>query len=234
MTLDGTRTYIIGEKNAVVIDPGPQLAQHLDAVAETVGNGVRVSIVVTHAHPDHAEGGAALAARLHTRVLRPPPDSSLATDAGPLRVLATPGHTPDHLAFVLENEQAVFCGDLMMGGLDTALVALPEGNLHLYLHSLQQLKALEPAVIYPAHGPAFHDPVPAIDRYLQHRQERVQQVISALQGGARTVPQLVDDIYGAGLDVRLRDYAGSAVAAYLAYLEADGRVSRSAERWSLI
>jgi glyoxylase-like metal-dependent hydrolase (beta-lactamase superfamily II) len=234
MTLDGTRTFIVGEQTAVVIDPGPLLAEHLDAVTETVGSGVRVSIVVTHAHPDHAEGAQALAARLHTRVLTPAPDTRIETDAGTLRVLATPGHTPDHLAFFLENERAVFCGDLMMGGLDTALVALPEGDLHSYLRSLQQLKALGPAVIYPAHGPAFHDPAQAIDRYVQHRQERMHQVTAALQDSARTVEQLVDDIYGGGLDVRLRAYAGSAVEAYLAYLEADGRVSRSAERWSLI
>jgi glyoxylase-like metal-dependent hydrolase (beta-lactamase superfamily II) len=234
MTLAGTQTYVVGKQQAVIIDPGPLLPAHLNAVADAVDSGAHVSIVITHTHPDHAAGAETLAKRLGTEVRHPAPESLIATDGGPLRTVATPGHTADHLAFFLEPERVVFCGDLMMGGMDTALVAVPEGDLHAYLQSLQRLRALRPSIIYPAHGPAFDQPTQAIDRYVQHRLDRVQQVVSALASGPRTTQQLVADIYGAELDVHLRAYAGSAVAAYLFYLEVSGRVRRSGECWSLI
>jgi glyoxylase-like metal-dependent hydrolase (beta-lactamase superfamily II) len=234
MTLDGTQTYVIGAARVAVIDPGPLWPEHQDAVADAVGSATPVSILVTHEHPDHAEGAHALAARLKTQISRPAENAIVDTDAGRLRAVATPGHTPDHLAFFLEEARALFCGDLMMGGMDTALVALPEGDLHLYLESLERVRALGPAVIYPAHGPAFHEPAAAIDRYVQHRLERVQQVTDALKDGPRTSHQLVSFIYGHSLDAQLHSYAANAVQAYLAYLQAEGKVRCAHEQWSLV
>lgn len=234
MTLDGTRTYVVGDKRVAVIDPGPSLDEHLDAVADSVGDGVAVCVLLTHAHPDHSEGALAIAERLRTEIAKLHDGLSIHTDAGELRAIATPGHTPDHFAFHFPAENALFCGDLMMGGLDTALVALPEGNLQQYLQSLEKLRALRPAVIYPAHGEPFYDADAAIDRYIRHREERLVQVVRALKGRSMTAEALIDVIYGASLEPVLRNYAGSAIEAYLAFLAAGGRAEMSADgTWSL-
>jgi hydroxyacylglutathione hydrolase len=176
----------------------------------------------------------ALAERLRSQITKLHDGLTVRTDAGDLHAIATPGHTPDHFAFHLPAEKALFCGDLMMGGLDTALVALPEGDLQQYLQSLEKLRALRPAVIYPAHGEPFYDADAALDRYVRHREERVVQVIRALKGRSMTADALIDDIYGAALDPVLRNYAGSAIEAYLAFLAAGGRAAMSADgTWSL-
>ena len=234
MTLDGTRTYIVGRVHPAVIDPGPNLPTHIDAVAAAVGNRVIASVLITHAHPDHDEGAAAVAGRLNAQIVRPSDGQTIETDAGDLTALATPGHTPDHLCFMHDAERAIFCGDLMMGGLDTALVAAPEGNLHDYLASLQRLRELEPRIIYPAHGPAIEDPLEAIDRYLHHREQRIAQAENALKAGPRSTNDLMEIIYGDTLDDRLRYYAASAVEAYLEYLAVQGRVQSVDEEWSLL
>lgn len=233
MTLDGTRTYIVGRAQVAVIDPGPLLPQHMDAVADAVGSGVCVSVLLTHRHPDHAENAEEMARRLNTRVAQPQDGAEIVTDHGVLRAVATPGHTSDHVAFWHQATRSVFCGDLMMGGMDTALVAPPEGDLQEYLDSLEKVRTLRPAVIYPAHGEPIADSDAAIDRYVHHRLERVQQVITALHAGAQSADQLVDRIYGAALENSLRAYAASAVEAYLLYLEHGGRVTLRAGQWSL-
>lgn len=235
MTLDGTRTYVIGQTRVAVIDPGPLLKEHLTAVANAVGSGASVSVLLTHGHPDHSESAGQLAERLQVSVSDVWDGYVFDTDAGPLEAIATPGHTPDHFSFLLREQGAVFCGDLMMGGMDTALVAPPEGNLQHYLQSLERVRALAPRVIYPAHGEPFHDASAALDRYVHHRMERVVQVLTALRRGPQTADALVDRIYGSELDPRLRHYATSAIDAYLVYLNAGGRVEVSADgTWSLV
>ncbi len=234
MTLAGTQTYVVGSTRVAIIDPGPLLQSHIDAVAAKVGSRVQTSVLVTHAHPDHDEAAQAMADKLGAEVVRVTDGTTIETDSGDLTALATPGHTADHFCFLLESERAVFCGDLMMGGLDTALVAPPEGNLRDYLHSLERVRQLEPSVIHPAHGPAISDPAAAVERYVQHRIERINQVASALQAGRRDAAGLVDVIYGAALNANLRPYAASAVEAYLEYLELEGRARRSNGEWSLV
>jgi glyoxylase-like metal-dependent hydrolase (beta-lactamase superfamily II) len=233
MTLDGTRTYIIGRTRVAVIDPGPALPAHIDAVAHAIGEHATACILLTHTHSDHDEAAPGLAARLGAEILTPADGAVIATDAGPLTALHTPGHTPDHLSFLLEATREVFCGDLMTGGMDTALVAPPEGDLRAYLHSLERLRALAPARIYPAHGPAFEQPQVSIDRYVHHRMERIEQVLAALRQGAGSAAELVDRVYGSELDARLRPYAESAVEAYLAYLEDAGSVEHDNGEWSV-
>jgi glyoxylase-like metal-dependent hydrolase (beta-lactamase superfamily II) len=146
------------------------------------------------------------------------------TDHGDLTVVATPGHCPDHAAFHWPAAAAVFCGDLMMGGLDTAVVAAPEGDVGAYLESLERLRALRPSVIYPAHGPPFTDPDGDIDRYVRHRREREAQVLAAVAAGARTADAITDRVYGDSIDPRLRDFARAAVVAYLRHLRETGRL----------
>lgn len=233
MTMDGTRTYLVGNKQVAVIDPGPLLEEHIDAVANEIGGGVCVGVLLTHNHPDHAEGAGELARRLQCHVLGMNDEDDLDTDAGVLRALATPGHTQDHLSFWHEESRAVICGDLMMGGLDTALVAPPEGDLQQYLESLERLRMLQPEIIYPAHGEPIRDPEEAIERYVHHRMQRVNQVIDVLRAGPQRADDLVEHIYGAGLDASLRGYAAAAVEAYLLYLENSGRVTLSGGQWSV-
>lgn len=227
LTLEGTRTYLVGSRRVVVIDPGPALAEHIDAVAGEIGDGVVVSILLTHDHPDHAEGAVLLAERVGAPI-HAAAEGTLAagdvfdTDAGPVVAVPTPGHTRDHVAFHHAAGGAVFCGDLMTGGLDTALVAPPEGDLADYLDSLARIRALRPRVIHPAHGPDFTDPPRAIDAYARHRRERLERVRAAMAGGAVTLGAIVDVVYGASLDPRLRRAAEGAVLAYLEYLQREG------------
>lgn len=237
LTLDGTRTYIVGESRAAVIDPGSDEPGHIDAIADTLGDGVLVAVLVTHAHPDHLRGAGALAERLDAPVRRlgnrsMPAGDAVETDAGSLVAVATPGHTSDHLAFHWPEEQAVFCGDLMMGGQDTALVAPPDGRLGPYLDSLARIRALEPRVIYPAHGPAFDDPEAAIDRYIRHREERLEQVLGALRAGhGQSNDALRTAVYGEALAEELHSVANAAIKAYLQYLQGQGRVRRLGHGW---
>lgn len=232
MTLDGTRSYVVGLRRAAVIDPGPDDPRHIEALAQAVAEAEQVAILLTHRHPDHAAGAPALAAALGGRVSSGPVVPSegdvIPTDAGDLFALATPGHTPDHCALHWPAESAIFCGDLMMGGLDTALVAAGEGDLGDYLDSLDRLRRLAVETLYPAHGPPFTDPDTAIARYLEHRSARERQVLGALAGGARGLREIAEQVYG-GVAPDLRDWVELTVRAYLEHLESTGRVN--AEDW---
>ena len=230
LTLDGTRTYIVGRRRVAVIDPGPALIEHIDAVVRSVkaaGDGVAAVVLLTHSHPDHAEGARAVAEQLNAEVrdaesLRD--GERIGTDTGMLRALATPGHTADHFCFELIEERILFCGDLMMGGLDTALVAVPEGNLSDYIESLNRMRNLRPVTIHPAHGPDIHDADAAIARYIAHRHVRAEQVRMAIRAGATNTDALVSAVYGSALEPGLRGAAGAAVRAYVEWLEVNGRL----------
>jgi glyoxylase-like metal-dependent hydrolase (beta-lactamase superfamily II) len=236
MTLAGTITYVVGERQLAIIDPGTAARAHLDTLADAARNAGSVTILLTHDHPDHAGGAAELGRRLDAPVRgiaagqdAPPlaDGDAIATDEGELVVLATPGHCPDHAAFHWPAQDAVFCGDLMMGGLDTAVVAAPEGNLGAYLASLERLRTLRPRIIYPSHGPPFTDADEAVGRYVAHRRERERQVLDALAAGARGTEAITDAVYGDLLNPGLRPFAEAAVEAYLLHLRETGRLDGS-------
>ncbi|HUH12179.1 MAG TPA: MBL fold metallo-hydrolase [Longimicrobiales bacterium] len=238
LTLDGTRTYLVGEREVAVIDPGPAHADHLRTLTAALRGAAAVRVLLTHGHPDHAAGAAPLAARLGATVHgladgTLAPGETVPTDAGVLVVHAAPGHTPDHAVFHWPERAAVFCGDLLTGGMDTALVAPPEGDLGDYLRSLERVDGLAAGVLLPAHGPPFHDPAATLERYTAHRRERERQVLAALGAGARTVAGVVERVYP-GLQEGLRRAAEGAVLAYLEHLAADGRVRRVGAEWEAV
>lgn len=213
MTLEGTRTYLVGETHPAVIDPGPDDPRHLRAILDALRGQRPAAILLTHAHPDHA----ALAERLARETGAPVGQSEAETDAGTLHPVPTPGHTPDHVCFMLGD--VLFVGDLFMGTGDTTLVAAPEGDLHAYLGSLRRVAELAPRILYPAHGPPLKDPTDAIARYELHRKERIQQVQDAIgRTGSRDPAVLVAAVYGPDLHPGLRRAAEGSVRAVLDYL----------------
>ena len=235
LTLDGTRTHLVGTREVAVIDPGPESAEHLQALVDALAGASVVRVLLTHSHPDHAAGAGPLARAVGATV-QAHGDGSLAagesvpTDAGALVAHATPGHTPDHVAYHWAERAAVFCGDLLTGGMDTALVAPPEGDLTDYLYSLEQLGRLAARVLLPAHGPPFHDAPGTLERYAEHRRERERQVLAALRAGAHTPAAIVERVYPR-LEPGLQGAAEGAVLAYLKHLAASGRARPGAAGW---
>lgn len=239
MTLDGTRTFVLGSRRPLVIDPGPDDETHLEALVQMLGGVPPAAILLTHAHADHAGNAAALAARTGAPIrigrgaLRLPfprervdrwlqDGEVLESDGGPLEVHATPGHCPEHVAFLYrpdEASRALFAGDLFLGVGDTTLVSRPAGDVADYLRSLEVVTRLEPTVIYPAHGPALRQPERAISRYRAHRLERIEQVRRARRERPRaTAADLLEAVYGSELDPRFRRAALGSIEAVLVYL----------------
>ncbi|WP_240134340.1 MBL fold metallo-hydrolase [Streptomyces sp. MUM 178J] len=242
MTLDGTNTWIVSEPDsalAVVIDPGPLDEGHLETVVSTAEKaGKRIGLtLLTHGHPDHAEGAARFAELTGTAVRALDPalrlgDEGLAagdviTVGGlELRVVATPGHTADSLCFHLPADQAVLTGDTILGR-GTTVVAHPDGRLGEYLDSLRRLRSLTVDdgvhTVLPGHGPVLEDAQGAVDFYLAHRAGRLAQVETAVENGHRTASDVVAHVY-ADVDRSLWPAAEQSVRAQLDYLREHGLI----------
>ena len=238
MTGPGTNTYLVaGSAGCAVIDPGPEIAAHLEAVAAAAqaAGGAR-AILITHGHPDHVEGAATLGRLTGASVLAwsregvPVADALLADGEvvalgdRSLRALHTPGHRFDHLCFLLEDVGALFAGDLV-AGVGTVVISPPEGDLLDYLASLRRLLALDLRQILPAHGPAIEQPHALLEQYIAHREQREAQVLAGLADGPVAVAALVATIY-ADVDAQLHPIAARSVLAHLLKLERESRVER--------
>jgi glyoxylase-like metal-dependent hydrolase (beta-lactamase superfamily II) len=232
--LEGTNTYIVGEAPAVVIDPGPDDERHLLEVARTAG---RVgTIVLTHDHPDHAPGATRLAETTGApvRAMRPPAGGErlrggevVTSNGVALRVVPTPGHSPDHAAFWSEQAGALFTGDAVLGR-GTSVIDPPEGDLVAYLRSLRRMHALAPRTIYPGHGPIVLGGTAKLEEYLEHRAMRERQLLEALEDGGMTIDELVARIY-AEYSKDVLDLAARSVLAHLLKLDAEGKIEKSSK-----
>lgn len=210
MTGPGTNTYLVGQDEVAVIDPGPDDADHLDAIAAAGGGRIRW-ILCTHTHGDHSPGAAGLKERTGAEVLAFEDRDDLVCDRHladgdavegtefTLRAIHTPGHAANHLCFLLERDRLLFTGDHVMDG-STVVITPPDGDMAAYLDSLRRLRAWTPAIrtIAPAHGHLIADPAAKLDDYLTHRLAREAQVLEVLHGvgpaGADTAT-IVEQIY---------------------------------------
>jgi glyoxylase-like metal-dependent hydrolase (beta-lactamase superfamily II) len=226
MTLDGTNTWVLraaGAERTVVVDPGPLTESHL---AEVAACGPVDVVLLTHGHADHSEGARRFAELTGARVRALDPAHRLGDEGlgegdvvvgGGLevRVLATPGHTADSLSFVLDD--AVLTGDTVLGR-GTTVVAHPDGVLADYLASLRRLRELGGLTVLPGHGPELPSAGEAAERYLAHRESRLEQVRAAVAGGATSAADVVETVY-ADVDRALWPAATLSVLAQLAHLE---------------
>ncbi len=237
MTLEGTNTYLVfGGREAIAIDPGPTDESHIDAiVAAAARRGATIAaIAVTHSHPDHAPGAAPLQARTGAPVYghadgRFAKDRTLAEGdrvvAGDavLDALEAPGHARDHLVFALEEEAALFTGDVVVGR-GTVVIAPPSGDMRAYQATLRRLREYESArTIYGGHGDAIAAPRAKLDEYIAHRETREREILAELRGGERTIPQIVAGIYR-DVPAMLWPAAARQVLGYLIALQREGRV----------
>jgi glyoxylase-like metal-dependent hydrolase (beta-lactamase superfamily II) len=214
LTLSGTNTWVVGRDPAWVVDPGPGLPEHRDAVAaEVEARGGAGGIVLTHDHADHSEGAGALADRLGTALTAGLADGDT---AGPFTVLSVPGHADDHLVFVAGP--AAFTGDAVLGE-GSVFVS---GRLREYLDGLRRLRALPLKVICPGHGDEVWDPAGKLDEYLAHRAERERKLLAALDAGVRGEDALLDAAW-ADAPPAVRQFAALSLRAHLEKLREEGR-----------
>jgi glyoxylase-like metal-dependent hydrolase (beta-lactamase superfamily II) len=228
-TLDGTNSWLLGE--TTVIDPGPAIDSHIEAIRAAMPN--LQLILITHRHDDHAPAAAVLKERTGAQIFAPrnvlgddvvdrriSGGETLEVEGERLSVIATPGHTNEHVCFLTAAGE-LFTGDTILGTGTTAIFP-PDGHMGDYLRSLDVLRAHGPQRIYPAHGPMREDAVALIDEYIAHRRERERQVLEAIAAGATTVGELRARIYP-DLDPRLHRAAEIQMTAHVIKLVEEGR-----------
>jgi len=254
----GTNTYLVGTgARPLLIDPGSGEASYLPllerALREEVATDAPGDVLVTHVHTDHIGGVASVLARYGPRRVSKMPwpgkderhglslepiraGDVFRTDGATLRALHTPGHAQDHICFYLEEERALFTGDVVLGA-GTTVIPLDGGDMGLYLESLARMLELDLARIYPGHGPFIAEPEAKLREYIAHRRERETQIIAAARGGATTVERMVERIY-TDTPRALWPAAGQSVLSHLLKLERERRAVRSRdadgeEHWAL-
>jgi len=248
----GTGTYIVGHGEVAVIDPGPALPEHLDAILAAVAGETVKAILVTHNHSDHSPLARPLAERTGAPTYgcpmsHAPVQPSLAVDdehdaafvadvnvcAGGLiegkgwtfEAIPTPGHTSNHVCYALREENALFSGDHIMGW-STTVIAPPDGDMGAYFQSLDKIQARGFSTLWPTHGPPITEPGPFIEAYRAHRLDRENQILAQLAAGHSRIPEMVPVMYAA-VDKRLHPAAAMSVLAHMVHLVRTGRVVSS-------
>jgi glyoxylase-like metal-dependent hydrolase (beta-lactamase superfamily II) len=246
-TFRGTGVYLVGDDSAVaVIDPGPDDAQHIKSLLAAIGRRKVGHILVTHTHRDHSPAAAALKEVTGAKTYAYGPHARhdgdaeeggdrafvpdiavrdgdvIAGDVYRFRCVFTPGHTSNHMCYALEDEQALFTGDHVMGW-STSVIAPPDGDMGDYMKSLEKLIPRRDRILYPTHGSPIVKPGPFLRAYLSHRKMRESQIARAISRGKNNVPSLVDALY-AGLSPALRTAARLTIEAHLLHMIEDRRV----------
>lgn len=255
-TYFGTQTYLVGEEELVVIDPGPDLPEHIEAIVGALDGRSLAAIACTHTHRDHSPASRALRAVIGAPIIGcaplvlesmgPRADASFDKAYAPDQVLAdgeaiefdggkrlvavaTPGHTSNHLCFAFDD--ALFTGDHVMGW-STTVVVPPDGDMGAYMKSLDLLRQRGDRIFYPAHGPPVTKPMQLVRGMIGHRLQRERQILRLVGEQARDIPEIVANAYP-GLDQRLVPAAGGSVLAHLLDLEKRGLVEAGeGETWS--
>jgi glyoxylase-like metal-dependent hydrolase (beta-lactamase superfamily II) len=250
MTGPGTNTYLLGEKAIAVVDPGPEIGSHIDAIQSLAAAAIRW-ILVTHTHPDHSPAARQLARETGAELLGQPapagrhqdqtfkPDriledgDSLQTDEFLLTALHTPGHASNHLCYLHGEHRVLFTGDHIING-STVVIDPPDGNMLHYLNSLHRLKSVDIVSIAPGHGELLAEPYKVIDWIIGHRLERESKAVAALRmHSGLTSMALVPHVYK---DVAADRYAWAerSLLAHLQKLAEEGRASVADGRWQLL
>ena len=254
-TYFGTQTYLVGDNDLVVIDPGPDLDEHVAAIVKAIDGRNVAAIACTHTHRDHSPASRALkeatgapiigCAPLALESIGPRADASFDKQYVPDRVLAdgeaiefdggkqlvavaTPGHTSNHLCFAFGD--ALFTGDHVMGW-STTVVVPPDGDMAAYMRSMELLRQRGDRIYYPAHGPAVTKPTQLVRGMIGHRMQRERQILKLISDRPRDIPDIVANAYP-GLDQRLVPAAGGSVYAHLLDLQHRGLVEAGeGETW---
>jgi len=248
-TFRGTGTYVVGDGEVAVIDPGPDLDEHVAALVAGLAGEQITHILITHTHRDHSPAAAAVKAASgattwgfgpHAGGRRGDPaveeggdwdfapdvrvrdGDSIAGKGWRFEAVHTPGHTSNHLCFALPESGVLFSGDHVMGW-STSVIAPPDGDMSAYMASLDKLLGRRDAVYWPTHGPAIPEPQDHVRAFIAHRREREAGILECLDAGAERVEAIVDKLY-LGLEPGLRRAAGRSVHAHLLDLAARGIV----------
>jgi len=254
-TFTGTGVYIVGRGEVAVIDPGPDLPDHFEALKAALTGEVVTHVLVTHHHLDHSPLAHPLAKRFGAKVygraapadhgeaaapgLEEGSDSRFRPDVeiedgdlfcGPgwtLEAVTTPGHTSNHVCFALKEENALFSGDHIMGW-STTVITPPDGDMGDYFASLAKVRARDFDALWPTHGAPVREVGPFVDAYVAHRKAREAQILEALGAGLTSIPAMVPSLYAA-VDPRLHPAAALSVLAHMIQLVKEGRVSAEGE-----
>ncbi|MDX1735672.1 MAG: MBL fold metallo-hydrolase [Halioglobus sp.] len=250
MTGPGTNTYLLGDDEVAVLDPGPAIDAHVDAILDAAGDRIRW-IVCTHTHPDHSPAWQAIAEQTGAQTLGGPVitdmfqdetfqpqrvlshDDVLQTDEFTLRAVHTPGHVGNHFCYFLEQDGMMFAGDHIMNG-STVVIIPPSGDMKLYIESLRLLLDYPLDTIAPGHGDLIDDPAAAVEWLVNHRLQREAKVVAGLeQTGRTTLDELVKVVYD-DVDTSLHKMARLSLSAHLIKLRAENRAEQHGEEtWEL-
>ena len=218
----GNNTWLLTGREPALVDAGVGQAEHVEAVAAALNGAPLVRVLITHWHPDHVKGLPALRDRWPKLTVVDTAGDPVPAGDGRLEIIATPGHSPDHLCFFDREAGDLYCGDLARKGGTIVIPAKKGGDLRAYLASLALVREMAPRRLLPGHGPIVDDPAALIDEYIAHRQKREQQILQAILEGARTVDDIVRRVYPA-LPASLSSAAADSVRAHLAKLRDEGR-----------